>query len=129
MNHNPYCFSSDIECQIDPNYPQWFLNHFCRENYVECNHKKLFSSYCDFNEMTKEHAQVIRALRVSGCTWGRISEIMEIVTNTNEQWGQLDGKIMCQKAADILVDDSEFELETRRQAKRLKIEVEELENK
>lgn len=85
-----------------------------------------FSSLDDFNGITKEHAQVIRALRVSGCTWGRISEIMGVVTTTNEQWGQLDGKIMCQKAADVLVDDSEFELETRRQFKRLKIEVEEL---
>jgi hypothetical protein len=63
-----------------------------------------FTGKNDFQEMTKEHAQVIRALRVSGCTWGRISEIMEAVTETTEKWGQMDGKIMCQKAEDFYQD-------------------------
>lgn len=88
----------------------------------------ILTSLNDFEGMSKEHAQAIRALRVSGCTWGRISEIMQVITNTIEEWGQLDGKLMCQKAADILVDDSDFELETRRLQNRLKIEVEELDN-
>lgn len=89
---------------------------------------KKFTGRDSFAGMTKEHAMVIRALRISGCTWGRISEIMTKVTETNEPWGQMDGQEMCQKAADILVDDSDFELETKRLYRRLKIEVEKLEN-
>lgn len=37
---NPYCMSL-FECQIDPHSKQWFQNHFCAENYVECNYRQL----------------------------------------------------------------------------------------
>lgn len=71
-----------------------------------------------FQNMIKEHAQVIMALRIVGCTWGRIAEIMQVVTTTNEHWGQLDGKEMCEVAAKILNDDPEFSKWSKRTVER-----------
>ena len=68
-----------------------------------------FSWSNDFAGMTKEYAQVIKALRISGCSWGRIAEIMEVVTGTNEEWGQVAGKDMCDKAALIFNEDPNLE--------------------
>lgn len=99
---------------IDPKCP----NHGPSPKFTERN---------EFSNMTKEHAMVIRALRVSGCTWGRISEIMQVVTNTSlidEFWGQMAGHDMCRKASEILNDDPEFTNEDKRLYERLKKQIE-----
>lgn len=60
----------------------------------------------DFLDMQQEHAQVIKILRMSGCTWGRIAEIFEVIChNPEEDWGQVAGKDLVAKAAQILGED------------------------
>lgn len=53
--------------------------------------------------MTRTEAQVIRALRLSGCTFGRISEIMNELLNWEK--GQYVGKLYCKKAALLMEED------------------------
>lgn len=54
-------------------------------------------------DMTRTQAQVIRGLRLSGCTFGRISEIMNELLGWEK--GQYVGRRYCMKAASILEMD------------------------
>jgi hypothetical protein len=61
--------------------------------------------------MDKEQALVIKTWRVElGCSWRRVAELAAIVWPGKYQSGdQMDGKMLCNEAADALNEDSSIE--------------------